>query len=100
MAAKKPPSPAKRTATVEHVRAALGNGVVSERRAGRVPGVPRSTQRREAHAPDDEPALVRRMVELATEYGRYGFRRVAVMPRAEGLASTTSGWSGRGGVRD
>ena len=37
-----------------------------------------------AHVPDDEPALVRRMVELATQYGRYGYRRVAALLRAEG----------------
>ncbi|MBX9580283.1 MAG: IS3 family transposase [Gemmataceae bacterium] len=79
-------SPAKRTAAVEHVRDALGRGVVSERRACRVLGQPRSTQRREAHVPSDEPALVRRMVELATEYGRYGYRRVAALLRAEGFA--------------
>jgi len=49
-------------------------------------GQPRSTQRREAHVPGDEPALVRRMAELATRYGRYGYRRVAALPRAGGFA--------------
>jgi len=34
--------------------------------------------------PDDEPALVNRMVELATEYGRYGYRRITAMLEAEG----------------
>ena len=34
--------------------------------------------------PGDEPALVKRMVELATEYGRYGYRRVTAMLQAEG----------------
>jgi transposase InsO family protein len=48
-------------------------------------GQPRSTQRREAHAPDDESALVRRIVELATRYGRYGYRRIAALLRAEGF---------------
>jgi putative transposase len=67
------------------VRDALGRDVVSERRACRVLGQPRSTQRREAHVPDDEPALVRRMVALATEYGRYGYRRVTALLRAEGF---------------
>jgi len=33
---------------------------------------------------DDEPALVKRMVELATAYGRYGYRRITAMLRAEG----------------
>jgi transposase InsO family protein len=49
-------------------------------------GQPRSTQRRAAHIPDDEPGLVLRMVELATRYGRYGYRRVAALLRAEGFA--------------
>ena len=50
----------------------LGRDRVSERRARKVLGQPRATQRRQARTPDDEPALVRRMVELATQYGRYG----------------------------
>ncbi len=57
---------------------------VSERRACRVLGQPRSTQRRQPYVPDDEPALVKRMVELATQYGRYGYRRITAMLRAEG----------------
>jgi transposase InsO family protein len=36
--------------------------------------------------PDDEPRLVERMVGLATEYGRYGYRRVTALLRAEGFA--------------
>jgi transposase InsO family protein len=68
------------------VRDALGRDAVSERRACQVLGQPRSTQRRDAHVPDGEPALVRRMVELATEYGRYGYRRVTALLRAEGFA--------------
>jgi putative transposase len=66
---------------VERVREKLG---VSERRACTVLGQPRSTQRREPYVPDDEPALAKRMVELATEYGRYGYRRITAMLRAEG----------------
>ena len=57
---------------------------VSERWACRVLGQPRSTQRRELYVPDDEPALVSQMVELATQYGRYGYRRITAMLRAEG----------------
>ena len=64
----------------------LGRDRVSEHRACRVLGQPRATQRRPAHVPDDEPALVRRMVELATRYGRYGYRRVTGLLRAEGFA--------------
>ena len=68
------------------MREALGRDRVSERRACQVLGQARSTQRREAHVPDDEPALVRRMVELATQYGRFGYRRVGAMLRADGFA--------------
>lgn len=57
---------------------------VSERRACKVLGQTRSTQRRNPHVPDDEPLLVRRMVELATQYGRYGYRRITRMLRREG----------------
>ena len=47
-------------------------------------GQPRSSQRRRPHVPDDEPRLVRRMVELATRYGRYGYRRITALLRREG----------------
>jgi transposase InsO family protein len=64
----------------------LGPDRVSERRACKVLGQCRSTQRRPPAVPDDEPRLVERMVELAREYGRYGYRRVAALLRAEGFA--------------
>jgi transposase InsO family protein len=74
----------KRRLAVEQVRDALGRDVVSERRACRVLRQVRSTQRRGRYPPDDEPRLLRRMVELAMEYGRYGYRRIAAMLREEG----------------
>ena len=46
-------------------------------------GQPRSTQRREPQVPGDEPRLVRRMVELAAQYGRYGYRRITAMLQRE-----------------
>ena len=55
-----------------------------ERRACRVLGQSRSTQRRCRHVPSDEPRLVKRIVELASEYGRYGYRRVTALLRREG----------------
>jgi putative transposase len=70
---------------VQHVRDALSHHQVSERRACQVLGQPRSTQRRQRHVPSDEPQLVRRMVALASEYGRYGYRRIAVLLRQEGF---------------
>ena len=77
-------SPARRRRTVEHVRGTLGHDAVSQRRACRVLGQPRSTQRHECRVPDDEPPLVKRMVELATQYGRYGYRRITALLRREG----------------
>jgi transposase InsO family protein len=44
----------------------------------------RSTQRRDRPPPEEEQRLVRQMVELASEYGRYGYRRVTAMLRQEG----------------
>jgi putative transposase len=70
---------------VEHVRRALGPDRVSQRRACQVLGQPRSTQRREPAVLDDEPRLVERMVELATQYGRCGYRRITALLRAEGF---------------
>jgi putative transposase len=67
------------------VRAVLGEATVSERRACQVLSQPRSTQRRVPYVPDDEPALVRRMIALATEYGRYGYRRVTGLLHNEGF---------------
>ena len=61
------------------VRERLGAERVSERRAYQVLGQARSTQRRERHIPDDEVRLVAEMVELATQYGRYGYRRITAM---------------------
>ena len=57
---------------------------VSERRACKVVGQPRSTQRRRPKVADDEARLVGRMIELATRYGRYGYRRITVLLQWEG----------------
>ena len=59
---------------------------VSERRACRVLGQYRSTQRKVPQIPDDEVALTADMIELARQYGRYGYRRITKMLR-------TAGWS-------
>ena len=56
---------------------------MSERRACSVLDQPRSTQRRKKHIPSDEPRLVRRITQLASDYGRYGYRRVTALLRAE-----------------
>ena len=74
-------SPSKRRCLVEHVQEHLG---VSERQACRVLGQPRSTQYHEPHVADDEYRLVERIIELASLYGRYGYRRVTALLRREG----------------
>ena len=66
---------------MDDVRQKLG---VSEIRACRVLGQPRSTQRRQPYVPDDEPRLVAQMIEFASEYGRYGYRRIAALLRHDG----------------
>ena len=76
--------PANRRRAVMWVRERLGAERVSERRACQVLGQVRSTQRRERQIPDDEARLVAQMVELATQYGRYGYRRVTAILRGEG----------------
>ena len=57
---------------------------VSERRACQVVEVGRSTVRYEPHARDNEP-VIRRMRELAQKWKRYGYRRLAVLLRREGM---------------
>ena len=74
-------SPPRRRQAVHHVRARLG---VSERRACRVLGHARSTHRHRPLVPDDEPRLVARIIEVATAYGRYGYRRITGLLRWEG----------------
>ena len=57
---------------------------MSERRTCAVIGHPRSTQRRQPKVRDDEEALTAAIVALASEYGRYGYRRVTKMLKAAG----------------
>jgi transposase InsO family protein len=57
---------------------------VSERRACRVLGQARSTQRHRPRIRDDEERLTARIIELAGEYGRYGCRRITAMLQMEG----------------
>ncbi len=74
-------SAARRRAAVEHVTAELG---VSQRLACRVLDQHRSTQRKARRTADDEAALTQAIVALATQYGRYGYRRITALLHAEG----------------
>jgi len=66
---------------VSHVRQRYG---LSERKACRYLGQPRSTQRRRLVTPEDEAALTADIVKLAGRYGRYGYRRITAMLRSDG----------------
>ena len=74
-------SPDRRREAVRQVIEVLG---VSERRACRVIGQPRGTQRSKKLAANDEEQLRERVVNLASQYGRYGYRRVTALLQAEG----------------
>ena len=59
---------------------------MSERRVCRVLGQHRSTQRRVPVGRDDEERLIADVTELARQYGRYGYRKIAELLRS------TAGW--------
>src|SRR5215212_6184504 len=83
---KRPPGetysrPARRRACVEHIRTVLK---VSERRACRALGQHRSTQRKAPRGQEDEEQLTADLVELARQYGRYGYRKISALLRDAG----------------
>lgn len=66
---------------MDHVTAELG---IFERRACRALSQHRSTQQRIPATPDEEAALTADIVELARQYGRYGYRRITALLRRAG----------------
>ena len=66
---------------IEHVRRELH---VSERRACVALGQHRSTQRKAPTGRDDEERLTADIIELARQYGRYGYRKIAALLRDAG----------------
>ncbi len=58
---------------------------VSQRRACRILSQPRGTQRYRPILRPDEDQLTQRIISLACQYGRYGYRRIAVMVNRSGL---------------
>ncbi len=56
---------------------------VSERQACRYLGQPRSTQRRRRVVADGEAVLTMAIIGLASQYGRYGYRRITALLRGE-----------------
>ena len=57
---------------------------LSERRACRIVSQPRGTQRYVPTVRADEDGLTRAIVTLGSEYGRYGYRRIAALLRSSG----------------
>ena len=57
---------------------------LSQRRVCKALGVARSLVRYQARLPDKDQELVSKMLELAKEHPRYGYRRVAALLRAGG----------------
>lgn len=57
---------------------------VSERRACKILGISRSVQRYKSIRPDDEAQLRLDIMRLASRYGRYGYRRITALLKAEG----------------
>ena len=74
-------SPTRRRQAVGHVCQVL---TVSERRTCRVLGQVRRTQRYTPRVADNEAALTANIVSLASEYRRYGYRRITALLRADG----------------
>jgi transposase InsO family protein len=70
-----------RRQAARHLQEVFG---VSQRRACRVLGQPRSTQRQTPKAKEEEGRLVMRMLELVRRHPRYGYRRIWALLRREG----------------
>jgi putative transposase len=66
------------------VQAAQSGSALSERRVCRALGQSRSTQRYVGRKASDEESLTLRVVALAQQYGRYGYRRITALLRTEG----------------
>mgnify|MGYP005680398707 CR=1 FL=1 len=62
----------------------MKNHRVSERRACRVIGQSRTTQRYVPETSEEKEKLRERLIALATEYGRYGYRQITRMINNEG----------------
>ena len=70
---------------MEHARREYG---VSERQACRMLKQWRGTQRYLPMQRTDENALTEAMIELASEYGRYGYRRITALLQTRGQSRT------------
>jgi hypothetical protein len=78
---KKVISPDRKRKAVKQVIDALD---ISERRACQVLGQHQSVQRYDKRVAEDEAMLTERIIALASQFGRYGYRRVTAFLRNEG----------------
>jgi putative transposase len=74
-------SPERRRIAADHAQQKHG---MTERRASRLANQPRGTQRYHAIRREDEDALTQAIVQLASQYGRYGYRRITALLRRAG----------------
>ena len=74
-------APDRRRQAVEAIRRKYQ---LSERHACRIVSQQRGTQRYIPTVSADEDALTRAIVTLASEYGRYGYRRIAALLQISG----------------
>ena len=77
-------SPSRKRTAVEELQ---GSFEVSQRRACQVVDQPRSSQRYEAQVADEEAKLIARMLDLARQFPRYGYRFIAAKLRQGDSAS-------------
>ncbi len=66
---------------IDHITKTIG---VSVRRACLVLGIGRNTYHYQPTTTPLESALAKRIIELALQYGRYGYRRITALLRADG----------------
>ena len=66
---------------IQHLRHTLD---VSVRRACQVLGLPRSTYHYNPGTSSEEAPLTSRIIDLARQYGRYGYRRITALLQSEG----------------
>jgi putative transposase len=74
-------SPERRRIAADHAQQKHG---MTERRACRLANQPRGTQRYRAIRREDEDALTQEIVQLASQYGRYGYRRITALLKRAG----------------
>ena len=69
---------------------------MSERRACRLVNQPRGTQRYRPTLREDEDALTQVIIQLASQYGRYGYRRITALLQSAGCRWARIEWNASG----